>query len=263
MEEQWQVDRARLRRLSQEHPKWSQRELAQAIGRSVTWVKKWYRRLAAAEPGDRDVLKSRSRRPKQAGSPIQALVINRILAIRDQPPLNRVPGPLTIKYYLHQQEQEEPLGCYLPTSTSTIWRILDQHQRIYRPSRAEPDPLEPGEPMEIWQIDFKDMTTVRRPEQTDKHQHLVETLNMVDTGTSILVDNPARADFNAETTLRSVAAVLKKVGCPRQITFDRDPRFVTSASSTDFPAPLVRSLCAPSASGLPGHPGRHLSAPSP
>lgn len=242
MEEQWQVDRARLRRLSQEHPRWSQRELAQATGRSVSWVKKWRKRLAAAEPGDRDVLKSRSRRPKQAGSPIQALVIDRILAIRDQPPLNRVPGPLTIKYYLHKQEQEEPLGCYLPTSTSTIWRILDQHQCIYRPSQAEPDPLPPGEPMEIWQIDFKDITTVRRPEQEVKHQHFVETLNMIDIGTSILVDNPARADFNAETTLRAVAAVLKKVGCPRQITCDRDPRFVASAGSPDFPAPFVRFL---------------------
>jgi len=242
MEEQWQVDRARLRRLLQEQPNWSQRKLAQATKRSVSWVKKWRKRLKQADSDDPELLKSRSRRSKEASSPIQALVVERILAIRDNPPLNRVPGPLTIKYFLHEQEKEEPLGCYLPTSSSTIWRILDEHQRIYRPTPVEPEPLPPSEPMEIWQIDFKDITTVRPPEQAVKQQHLVETLNIVDTGTSILVDNPARADFNAETVIRALAEVLQKVGCPRQITFDRDPRFVASASGGDFPAPFVRFL---------------------
>jgi len=244
MEEQWQVDRARLRRLCQEHPTWSQRRLAQETKRSVSWVKKWRKRFAEADSDDREVLKSRSRRPKTAGPRLEQRVIERILAIRDNPPLNRIPGPLTIKYYLHQQEKDDPLGCYLPTSTSTIWRILDEHQRLYRPEPPESEePLPLAEPMEVWQIDFKDVTTVRQPPQEmDKRQHLVETLNMVDTGTSILVDNPARCDFNAETTLRSVAAVLKRVGCPRQITFDRDPRFVASAGNGDFPAPFVRFL---------------------
>jgi len=228
--------------LLQEQPNWSQRKLAQATKRSVSWVKKWRKRLNQADSDDPELLKSRSRRPKEASSPIQALVVERILAIRDNPPLNRVPGPLTIKYFLHEQEKEEPLGCYLPTSSSTIWRILDEHQRIYRPTPVEPEPLPPSEPMEIWQIDFKDITTVRPPEQAVKQQHLVETLNIVDTGTSILVDNPARADFNAETAIRALAEVLQKVGCPRQITFDRDPRFVASASGGDFPAPFVRFL---------------------
>ena len=186
MEEQWQVDRARLRRLCQQHPDWSQQRLAEETNRSVSWVKKWRKRLKQADPDDREVLKSRHRRPKGAGSPIEGLVIERILAIRDNPPLNRVPGPLTIKYYLHEQEKEDPLDCYLPTSGSTIWRILDDHQRIDRPDPAPSDPLEPGEPMEIWQIDFKDVTTVRRPEEAVKQQHYVETLNLVDTGTSIL-----------------------------------------------------------------------------
>ncbi len=244
MEEQWQVDRARLRRLQREQPQWSISRLAQEIGRSTTWVKKWRKRLAEADPDDRDVLKSRSRRPKTAGPQIEAMVIERILAIRDNPPLNRIPGPLTIKYYLHEQEKDDPLGCYLPTSTSTIWRILDDHQRIYRPNPPEPeDPLPLAEPMELWQIDFKDVTTVRRVQpEVDKQQHFVETLNMVDTGTSILVDNPARYDFNAETAIRSLATVLQSVGCPRQITFDRDPRFVASAGSGDFPAPFLRFL---------------------
>jgi hypothetical protein len=60
MEEQWQADRARLRKLRQEHPTWSQRKLAQETKRSVTWVKKWRKRFGEADPGDQEVLKSRS-----------------------------------------------------------------------------------------------------------------------------------------------------------------------------------------------------------
>jgi hypothetical protein len=242
MEEFWQVDRARLRRLSQEHPSWSQSRLAHETKRSVSWVKKWRKRFGQADPGDQQILKGRSRRPKQAGSPVQPRVVERILAIRDHPPVNRIPGPRTIAYFLQQQEETDPLHCYLPTSSSTIWRILEQHQRIYRPSPVEHEPLPLAEPMEIWELDFKDVRTVRRLAETDKLQHFVETLNLVDIGTSILVDNPARFDFNAETSIRAVAAVLQKSGCPRQITFDRDPRFVASASGGDFPAPFVRFL---------------------
>ena len=241
MEEQWQVDRARLRRLQREHPQWSISQLAEETGRSTTWVKKWRKRFRRADPGDQSILKSHSRRPTQAGSPIQPAVIERILAIRDNPPINRIPGPLAIKYFLHEQEKKEPLGCYLPTSSSTIWRILDQHDRIYRPSPVEPEPLAQGNPLEIWQIDFKDVTTVRT-EPGGKKQHVVETLNVLDTGTSILLDNPAHSEFNAETAIRSMATILQQMGCPRQLTFDRDPRFVASASGGDFPAPFVRFL---------------------
>lgn len=243
MEEQWQVDRARLRELRQQHPEWGKRELAQQIGRSLSWVKKWCKRLAAATSDDQKVLKSRSRRPKRSGSPIEQAVIQRILAIRDEPPggLRRIPGPAAIKYYLHQQEQQEPLGCYLPTSTSTIWAILAKHQRIFRPGPIEKEPTEPTLPLEVWQMDFKDVTTVK-PEPQVKKQHLVETLNIIDTGTSILIDNPARQDFNAETVIRTLAQVFVQHGCPKQLTFDRDPRFVASASSGDFPAPFVRFL---------------------
>lgn len=241
MEEQWQVDRARLRRLQQAHPQWSISRLAEETGRSTTWVKKWRKRFKAADPNDESILKSRSRRPKQGGSPIKPAVIKRILALRDKPPLNRIMGPLAIKYFLHKQEEQAPLGCYLPTSSSTIWRILDDHHRIYRPAKPEPEPLPPAEPLEIWQIDFKDVTTVR-PEPGGKQQHVVETLNVLDSGTSILLDNPAHQSFNAETAIRSVANILQQLGCPRQITFDRDPRFVASARGGDFPAPFVRFL---------------------
>ncbi len=243
MEEQWQVDRARLWRLQQEHPNWTHAQFGQELGRSLSWVKKWRYRLKTVDPPDEDKFKSHSRQPKTGGSPVGPAVVKRILAIRDQPPegLNRTPGPLAIKYYLHKQEKQEPLGSYLPTSTSTIWAILDEHQRIIRWQPPEPEETVLAEPLQAWQIDFKDVGTVK-PEPEGKKQHQVETLNMIDTGTSILLDNRARTDFNAETVLRSVAESLKFLGCPQQITFDRDPRFVASASSGDFPAPFVRFL---------------------
>ncbi len=241
MEEQWQVDRGRLRRLQQEQPERSVSQLAAETGRSTTWVKKWRKRFKQAPAEDAAVLKSQSRRPKRGGSPIKPEVEKRILAIRDEPLLNRVVGPLAIKYFLHKQEEQEPLGCYLPTSSSTIWRILDKHHRIYRPPKGEPEPFPQEEPLKVWQIDFKDVTTVKA-EPGGKKQHVVETLNVVDTGTSILLSNPAHPQFNAETVLHSMALILQQLGCPQQITFDRDPRFVASASGGDFPAPFVRFL---------------------
>ena len=243
MEEQWQVDRSRLWQMQQEQPDWNHAQFAQALGRSVSWVKKWRSRFKTVDPADETKFKSHSRRPKRAGSWIKPAVVKRILAIRDNPPegLNRTPGPVAIKYYLHKQETEAPLGCYLPTSSSTIWAILDNHQRIIRPKPVEPEETVLAEPLQAWQIDFKDVSTVK-PEPGGKKQHQVETLNMIDTGTSILLDNPARTDFNAETVLRTVAQSLKVLGCPQQLTFDRDPRFVASASSDGFPAPFVRFL---------------------
>src|SRR6266700_3892961 len=45
MEEEWMRDRALLRDLLEKTPHASPQEFAQAIGRSVSWVKKWRKRL--------------------------------------------------------------------------------------------------------------------------------------------------------------------------------------------------------------------------
>lgn len=45
MEEQWIVDRSKLRAVWLDHPEWSKRQLAEAIGRSKAWVKKWLKRI--------------------------------------------------------------------------------------------------------------------------------------------------------------------------------------------------------------------------
>jgi hypothetical protein len=75
-----------------------------------------------------------------------------------------------------------------------------------------------------------------------KRQHAVEALNIVDTGTSILLEACVREDFTAATALDAVVAALRAHGLPERVTIDRDPRFVGSASGRDFPTPFVRCL---------------------
>ena len=45
MEEQWVADRLRLRTLHASHPHWHIPALADAVGRSCGWVKKWLARV--------------------------------------------------------------------------------------------------------------------------------------------------------------------------------------------------------------------------
>src|SRR5437763_100620 len=43
------ADRVNLARLQQLHPQWTQQQLADALGRSRSWVKKWLRRFEQAQ----------------------------------------------------------------------------------------------------------------------------------------------------------------------------------------------------------------------
>ncbi len=51
METEWRVARARLRDLVREKPQASHRELAEQVGYSIAWVRKWRKRLAQAPVG--------------------------------------------------------------------------------------------------------------------------------------------------------------------------------------------------------------------
>jgi hypothetical protein len=79
-------------------------------------------------------------------------------------------------------------------------------------------------------------------ERDGKRQHVVEVLNTVAKGTSILVEAQVRADFNAETTLQEIASLLRTHGLPQQVTFDRDVRFVSSPQGSDYPSAKVALL---------------------
>ena len=243
MEAQWLADRSLLRTLIDLHPTWTRQELADAVGRSLGWVKKWIARMRTAPPHDQQILHSRSRARHNPPPPLSPLVIERILDIRDHPPeqLRRTPGPLAIRYYLERDPTLRTAGVRLPRSTRTIWQILRQHGRIALPPLRQHAPLERPDPMMHWELDFQDVSTVP-PEAEGKQQHVVEVLNAIDVGTSILVDSVARCDFTAETTIQAVVETFQKEGLPQCVTIDRDPRFVGSPQGRDFPAPFVRML---------------------
>ena len=241
MEEQWMVDRAALRDLIQQNPQMTQRELAQEMGRSLGWVQKWSKRLRNQPVDDvtavqRQCSSGRMARPKRS-----AAVVARVLTLRDELPalLHRVPGPRAILYYLAQDETLP--AATLPQSTRTVWQILDEAGRIERAPKREHVPLERAEPLHVWQMDLKDATTVRHT-VSDKKQHQVEILNVVDTGTSLLLSSVPRADYNAETVLWTLTDAFQRQGLPYRLTFDRDSRFIGSWSSGGFPSALMRFL---------------------
>jgi hypothetical protein len=126
--------RANFYDLYQHHPDWSHAQLAAALGCEVRWVEKWLKRfreeLAAGQRLDQ-VLQGHSRARKTAPSRTQPLVVEQILAIRDQPPegLRRVPGQEAIHSYLERDPLLQFLQVPIP-SCKTIYRILKAHERI-------------------------------------------------------------------------------------------------------------------------------------
>ena len=111
------ADRINLFHLMQLHPDWSQEQLAQAVGRSKSWVYKWQTRLENVSAGDDAALhqiaqgQSRARKhpPQRIDPSIEAL----ILSVRDEPPegLRRTPGPKAILYSLPGRSPSGKVRC--------------------------------------------------------------------------------------------------------------------------------------------------------
>ena len=239
------VERATLHWLAQQHPDWTQPELARYLSKSVDWVKKWLKRFRQADPNDVTVLHSRSRARKTppASLAAQPALVQRILEIRETPPenLQRTPGPETILYYLHRDSFFQAAGVRLPRSQAPIWKILRQFGCIAHDPARKHKPREKRAPGEEVQLDLKDIVSVP-PDPLGKRQHVVECANFVDAGTSIWLKREVRSDFDAETLVETVVQFLRECGRPRMLTFDHDPRFVGSASGRDFPSALERLL---------------------
>jgi len=235
--------RANLYYLWKNHPEWSHAQFVAAVGYSKEWVKKWLKRLQE-ELGEgkplEEILQGHSRARKHPPEKTHPVVVAEILSIRDQPPegLRRVPGQDAIHYYLERSPVLRFFQLPVP-SCKTIYRILKANDRIQRREKRLHEPQERPAPMTCWQIDFKDVSSVGA-DPDGKRQHVVETLNIIDTGTSIQLDAHVRSDFTAETALEALALTLAKYGLPTKITLDRDPRWVGSPAGSDFPAALLR-----------------------
>ena len=241
----WYGERYRLYKLKQDHPLWSKKKLADQMGRSYSWVKKWSGRLEGVKTeADETIFRGENRGPKEPTKKVGEAVVKEILRLRDQPGdvgMGRLLGPKAIQYFLTKAEALKELKVYIPRSATTIWQILRDNDRIIKPSAKEYEPLNRNEPLQEWEIDFKDVTTIKEPLK-GKVMHQIETLNIIDTGTSILVDNSARFDFNAETVIDSLIECWSREGLPKVIRFDRDPRFIGSWTADDFPSPLMKLM---------------------
>ena len=220
------AERINLLYVLQQHPDWTQPKLAQALGRSLGWVKKWLRRMRQARARGEplaEVLRGSSCARKHPPQPTDPLVEERILAIRDEPPegLHRTPGPEAILYYLPRDQQLQAAAVPLPRSSRTIYRILKKHGRIQQRHPRKPEPQERNAPLTVWQADFKDLSTVAA-DLEGKQMHGVEALNIVDSGTSVLLDAQVRADFTAEVALEAFVEPLQHYGCPVSVGLNRD-----------------------------------------
>ena len=231
MEHEWELDRIRLYQLRCEHPDWKLKQLAQAVGRCLSWVKKWLKRFREAPEDSLAMFRSLSRAPHRRPRQIEAAVRDVILGLRDdlKAIYGRVVGPKTILYHLHKDKLLQSQGVYVPRSTRTIWQVLKDGGRISTRLR-EHHPLERPEPMQHWEMDFGQLGDT------------FEFLTVVDRGTSILVDTQTQPHFNAETGLMAVVRLLILTGLPQKLRFDNDTRYVGNWLTDGYPSPLMRLL---------------------
>jgi hypothetical protein len=148
-------DRALLADLLQETPSASPHTLAQIIGRSLSWVKKWRKRLVEGDLHDPSVLCSRSRAHHAPYFRWDFRVIQKIVEMRLSPPehLKRTPGPRALLYYLPRDPELQAVQVPLPRSSRTIWKILHATGCLIPRSKEPPHPPEPRSPLEEIQMD--------------------------------------------------------------------------------------------------------------
>jgi DNA-binding MarR family transcriptional regulator len=232
---EWTHARIELYKLHKKNPTWTQKRLAEALGYSVSWVKKWLKRAKRASVKDLEVFTSQSRAPKNPARKVTERVRDVILTLRQKltEKYKRVAGAYPILYHLHHDgyfKGEERDN--LPRSTSTIWQVLKDAG--YIPEKVKTHvALEPSEPMDEWEFDFGTVTIADDAK--------FEIAPIIDRGTSILIDIPAKkGTYQADTTLEMLIDVFREHGYPNRFRFDRDPRLIGSVGMDDFPSALMR-----------------------
>lgn len=83
MESEWELDRIRLYQLRRDHPDWTLKRLAEAVGHCLSWVKKGLKRFREAGQPSLAMFKSLSRAPPHRPRQIVAVVRDAILGLRD------------------------------------------------------------------------------------------------------------------------------------------------------------------------------------
>jgi hypothetical protein len=231
-EDQWVYDRIRLYKLREKYPKWSQKKLADALGYSLSWVKKWLARFRQVSHPSLICFASHSRAPKNPAHKVTQRIRDVILSLRQLLPekYGRVVGAKPILYHLHHNGyfQDEPL----PTSSATIWRVLKQAGYMPQKIRFRVS-LDPSPPMHEWEFDYGEVTIAQDAK--------FEIAPLIDGGTSILMAVPVKhGTYQADTTLDMLISLFCQRGFPARFRFDRDSRLIGSAGMDDYPSALIR-----------------------
>lgn len=243
MEIEWMQKRAELWHLLHKYPDLSITQLSKWVGMSRSWVCKWSRRLKDANGSDVAPFLSRSRRRKTSPKKVTEAVEAKILHLREHLTeyYQRRVGARNILYHLQNDADLKRLGVYIPKAPSTVHDVLIRYNRIPRRAPRIHIPREPADPLQVWEIDFTDIVTAHSP-NTEKRQHQVEVFDVIDTGTSIVLETKVSDQFDAKHTLIAMIDVFQTVGLPKVIRFDRDPRLVASWSMDKFPSAFIRFL---------------------
>ncbi|MEX2553528.1 MAG: hypothetical protein WD627_11075, partial [Actinomycetota bacterium] len=222
-------------------------EVAEALGRSVRWVRKWTARHAAAEPGQ-DWAASVSRAPHRSPNRTSQAVRDQVLAVRAKLEVNPQSqyGPLAIAWEL------ELLGVAPVPEVWTINRILAQagvtrrrgRQPGYQSKGAPyPHPTTRG-PGEYHQADLIG------PRNLDGGIGF-HAFNLIDVGTHTA--GSEIIDILRPTTIAaSLATIWSRVGLPKVIQFDNHSNLrgaIPPRASTFGP---VVATCLELGVGLPG-----------
>jgi hypothetical protein len=228
-------DRMRLHRQMGEHPSWNAAQLAEAIGRSARWGRKWVTRLKSETSPSFKMYQSQScapkRRPRQTEEPVKEAICT--LRERLSAEYHRPAGARLIAQTLQKETALQESQAFIPTSNRTINKILRERGYIQDAPKREHLPLDLCAPMEEWEVDFCEIRL-----QDGRFEFFL----VVDRGTSRVVYLEGCGGYRADSALMAVYRLLEQHGLPTRLRMDRDPRFVWSWSADGFPAPLIRFL---------------------
>lgn len=142
-ETQWVYDRITLDQLRLAQPHWTAPQLAEAIGRSERWARKWLQRLRTSELTDLKRYVSQSRapksRPRQTPPEIKEIVCELRETLSEK--YHRPAGPRLILAYLLKDTRLQASDFFIPTSSRTLSQILRERGYILPRRKVEHLPL--------------------------------------------------------------------------------------------------------------------------
>lgn len=225
-------ERQKRFRLMQDHPEWSLRSYARAVGHDLRWVRKWRQRFSAWARPTLEMFVSQSRRPKTSPKRLSEQLKDQICALRESlsERFHRAAGAGPIQYFFKLLQSAVPCA-------SSIYKVL--HERAYLQPRRPvvPVPLTLPAPLEEWEMDFGEI-------YLGEVEGSLEFFLVVDRGTSRVIYLEGSTGYRAESALDAVMRLFNQCGLPRRLRFDRDPRLWGSWSRDSYPSPLVRLLYA-------------------